>query len=121
MRQLGYLIILILSSTLAHAANPNAIHLNINSAQKLLTVNLKANPSTGFTWSIKSYDQELLKLIDSTYKPSSDRLGSDGDMIYVFSILKDKRPANTKLVFVYARPWEADPKTVQKIIVNFLP
>lgn len=77
------------------------------------TINLPANPTTGYNWNV-DYDYALLSLESSDYMASSSRaLGARGTSIYVFEPLRSGR---TTIYFVYKRSWEnivADTKAFQ--------
>jgi inhibitor of cysteine peptidase len=82
-----------------------------------LKVNLPGNPTTGFTWEIASLDQSLLKLVDHSYKPSSNLCGAGG--LFTFT-LNAEGQGNTELHMVYVRPWEKNSNPSQTFDVFIL-
>ncbi len=96
--------------------------MNVNVTAPELVINLPANPTTGFQWSLVKYDHDLLTLSSSNYeKPKTNLVGAGGQMHYVFQIKKGKvAPASTELKFKYARSWEPKTATLKTIKVKFI-
>ena len=76
---------------------------------KEFSILLVSNPSTGFGWKITlPVDQQTIKLLGSHYvAPQKTMIGAPGQEVYEFRAMT---PGETKVDFVYRRPWE--PKTV---------
>jgi predicted secreted protein len=77
--------------------------------EKLVKVNkefkipLDSNPSTGYTWKA-SFDKAFLKLKADRFKrPDKAFPGAGGTQTFVFLPMKQ---GNTKIEFIYKRPWE---------------
>ncbi|MFC3909406.1 protease inhibitor I42 family protein [Legionella dresdenensis] len=106
---------------LTGSAAADSMIIQLNSTDSSFEVTLPANPSTGYRWSVKSYDQELLRLVSSKYVAAQPQLiGSGGNMIYEFELLNGVAvPKLTSLVFSYARPWEREQETIQTVTVMF--
>lgn len=103
-------------------ANSNdTLTINVDSKQSNFTVTLKANPTTGYQWSVVKYDKKLLTLSGSQYqKPNTKLIGAGGQMVFTFTLNKGKSyPASTDMVFKYARSWEPDSATVQNVTIQF--
>lgn len=85
-------------------------------------VRLKANPTTGYTWSLVYFDKKLLHLTSSEYQaPKNHLMGAGGEMLYVFKVKKrSSYPGTTSLIFKYGRSWEQD-AIEKKITVQLLP
>jgi inhibitor of cysteine peptidase len=108
-------------AVLAHADDP--MSMNVSKDQSSFVVNLAANATTGFQWSVVEFDKDLLTLSSSVYqRPDTKLIGAGGRMLFTFSLNKGKTyPKTTDLSFKYARPWEKeDTGTVQKVTVNFI-
>jgi inhibitor of cysteine peptidase len=108
-------------SALAHANDPLSV--NVNKKESSFVINLPANPTTGYQWSVATFDKDLLTLSSGMYqKPDTQLIGAGGHMLYTFTLNAGKiYPKNTKIVFKYARPWEKkDAGSIQKVIVNFI-
>ena len=81
--------------------------INLNPCAKNFTISLAGNPTTGYSWTLDTYDKTLVTLEKSTYKPNKTELiGSGGSNIFCFSINKVQQGFTTKLSFSYKRPWE---------------
>ena len=81
--------------------------LNLQNNQFMIA--FPANPSTGYSWSIVSYDKTKLFLVSSQYMTpdKTRRIGAAGKMIYVFEVYDTPHyPMATRIQFRYARPWE---------------
>lgn len=96
--------------------------INVNTKQTQFVLSLAANPTTGYQWSVVSFDKNLLTLKSSKYlKSPSNLIGSGGQMQYIFSVNKGKKiPPSTNLQFKYARAWEPNAGTLKNVRVNFL-
>lgn len=108
-------------SALAHANDPMSV--NVDKKQSSFVINLPANPTTGYQWSLVQFDRELLSLTSSLYqKPDTKLIGAGGNMLYTFSLNKGKAyPKTSEIIFKYARPWEkAQMASWQKVIVHFV-
>ena len=108
-------------SALSLIGHADPLTVNVDKKQSSFVINLAANPTTGFQWTVVSYDKDLLTLSDSTYqKPNTQLIGAGGHMLFTFTINKGKAyPKSTDLVFKYARPWEKNSGTIQNVTVNF--
>ncbi|RUR12364.1 protease inhibitor I42 family protein [Legionella sp. km772] len=112
---------LMIASIFAHA--DDSISMTVPKNQPSFVVNLAANPTTGFQWSVVHFDKDLLALSSSVYQqPDTKLIGAGGRMLFTFSLNKGKAyPQSTELTFKYARPWEKDGSaTVQKVTVKFV-
>jgi len=69
-----------------------------------LTLELEANPTTGFTWRLESLDEQVLRLSgEPAYRSHSNLPGSPGTMTFAFEAAG---AGETELRLVYHRPWE---------------
>lgn len=98
------------------------LSMDVMNNQTSFEVNLAANPTTGFQWTVKNYDKNLLTLSGSKYKrPQTKLIGAGGEMVFSFTVNKEKTvPKSTKILFKYARSWETDTGKEQTVIVNFV-
>ncbi len=93
--------------------------LEMNTNQFVIT--FPANPSTGYSWSIVSYNSKQLHLIKSQYMtPDKTRqIGAAGKMIYEFEVLDaDVYPITSVIKFKYARPWDKSDSIDKTVIVS---
>jgi predicted secreted protein len=71
-----------------------------------LLVELAANPTTGYSWSLHLQGDKILSQGKSGYRlsdKSGNLVGSGGTEIWKF---RAQHPGSTRLDFSYARPWE---------------
>jgi inhibitor of cysteine peptidase len=110
---------LLLCSMWGNAADTMTINVAANSPQ--FVVNLPANPTTGYRWSLVRYDKNSVQLIGSNYQaPKTKLIGAGGTMTFTFAPIKGKSyPSSTKMAFKYARPWEPASGSVKNVVVNF--
>ena len=100
-----------------------SIHLSLQ--QKQFTLALKSNPTTGFSWQLKSYDTLHLHLIDHHYQhPTSQLIGAPGMEYFRFAVtdnlkqVNQAKPAGT-IRFSYARPWEKPASSEHDLVVTY--
>ncbi|KGP62862.1 hypothetical protein EP47_05185 [Legionella norrlandica] len=107
-------------SVLAQAGDD--VTMKVSSKDPSFVVSLAANPTTGYQWSIVTFDENLLTLSNSVYeKPQTNLIGAGGKMLFIFNLNKGKTyPKQTKMTFKYARAWEPASGTTKKVIINFV-
>lgn len=93
----------------------------VDPQQTNFVVSLEANPTTGYQWTVVHYNKQLLSLGRSQYqKAKSNLIGAGGRMLFTFNLKKGvKYPAETDLVFKYARAWEPQSSTIKTVSVQF--
>jgi len=74
---------------------------------EVLVLNLKSNPSTGYSWHARGLDQRILRQLDATeWIPDvPGKLGGPGVQVLRFAAVSR---GQVRLTLVYARPWEGD-------------
>lgn len=98
----------------------NIIQQDVNINSKIFSVELDANPTTGYQWFLKEYDKNLISLANTTYIPENpQRIGSGGKTIFTFKIVAKKIPDTTKIILIYKRPWEKQSSPPQIVEINF--
>lgn len=112
---------LLLVSMPSFSMDTSTIQVNANSTQ--FVIKLPSNPTTGFQWSVVSYDQTILKLKSSEFiAPQTKLIGAGGVMTYTFTLVSgETMPENTELEFKNARSWEPNSGMVKHITVHFNP
>lgn len=74
-----------------------------------ITIKLKANPTTGFSWFLAHYDDKLLIPISAKYYPPSDNklIGAPGFTVWKFRVRNNafNVPQMTNIALQYMRPW----------------
>jgi inhibitor of cysteine peptidase len=77
---------------------------NLESGDTLFVV-VQGNPTTGYTWEVKSNDESVLKMCSKTYKPLNPGVcGSPG--IFTFTFRPTLKKGTSDLALEYARSWE---------------
>ncbi|MCC5792945.1 MAG: protease inhibitor I42 family protein [Legionellaceae bacterium] len=112
---------IVLAFGLCHLGNAETVVMTVAPGQSLFTVRLAANPTTGYQWSLLRYNQSLLHFESSQYiRPQNNRMGAGGSMEYTFRLKAvDWYPAQTRLEYRYARPWEKKSGQNQTVRVLF--
>jgi inhibitor of cysteine peptidase len=97
------------------------ITLKVNPGQDSFVVSLAANPSTGYQWTVLSFDKSLLTLTGSGYqKPNKTLIGAGGTMVFNFALKsKGSYPTKTIIKFQYGRSWDPDSVKTQNVTVDF--
>lgn len=91
--------------------------------QQILSIKLKAIPTTGFIWSVKSYDKHYLKFIKSTYlkkQQDSQLMGAPLIEEFQFKVIKPLKAAS-KITFRLARSWEKNEAKESTFIIKLRP
>jgi predicted secreted protein len=90
------------SAAAATAAPPPQVALLVGDE---VTMSMRGNAATGFTWRIKSVDRSILKPLGSKYIPAKHPAGVKGTGgTFVFHLRALAR-GHTLLRFVYAQPF----------------
>jgi inhibitor of cysteine peptidase len=85
-----------------------------------MTIELPANPSTGFRWQVE-YDKDYLDLLAEDYRtgkePGDPRVGVGGTSCFTFRALK---AGLTKVSLKYQQPWRPKPVRVKtyNVLIN---
>jgi inhibitor of cysteine peptidase len=95
------------ASTLELTVQPNTVYFYFN---------LPSNPTTGYRWSIKSFDSSSLKFNHSDYKTTNSNLiGGGGVERFYFNVLAPQKGIDTYIELTYSRPWEKEVVNTQKV------
>jgi len=71
---------------------------------QVIKIELDSNPSTGFIWTIEEINKTCcIRIAESKYSRSSDKLGAPGKQCYV---VKAAQCGREELRFIYHRQWE---------------
>lgn len=86
---------------------------------KMFTLALESNPSTGYQWELaQPLDETKLKLVDSFYRePQTDRVGAAGVQLWLFRALAS---GETTISMKYVRPWEKDVAPVETVSLTVI-
>lgn len=83
--------------------------ISITATQPTFTIKLKSNPTTGYLWSLTSYDHKLISLKKHYFQHGNPKLiGAPGFEFWTFKVNPSAftAPHQTKIQFLYARSWE---------------
>lgn len=87
-----------------------------------MTIELTANPATGYQWrQVEPRHEDLLRFVSRDYVPSAPgRIGGGGTETLRFTALK---PGLACIDFEYVRPWEGDapPAKRRTVTVEIMP
>ena len=103
------------SKALTLDKNSNGKTVEMASGQRL-TIKLKGNATTGYSWILNKYNKKLVKFINVNYVVDNNKLlGSGGTWVTNFQVLK---PGRSEIRFIYKRPWEKDKPPSEKFFVE---
>ena len=83
----------------------------VKQAQPMFTVILQSNPTTGFSWALKSYDENFIKPVKRVYVAGPRGLiGSGGYEKWTFAVKPSGFvvPQTTNITLIYSRAWELE-------------
>ena len=99
---------------LTDADNNKEIPLEVGSQ---LVITLPGNPSTGYSWEVKSMDAAILGVVGEPQfvSDNTNLVGAGGQLSLTFEALK---AGSTTLELVYHRAWETDIAPLQTFTVK---
>lgn len=83
--------------------------ISITPRQPVFILKLKSNPTTGYSWSLKNYNKNLIKPVTHYYKhPDTSLMGAGGFEFWTFKALAPafQKPQELTISMIYIRPWE---------------
>lgn len=89
------------------------------------TITLRSNPSTGYSWFIKKYNPDFIKVIKHKYMPPISQLvGAGGVDVWTFELtpVALTAPHVLKISMLYTRAWVAqqeDQKPVKFTVISY--
>lgn len=90
-------------TTLASAGSQT---ITVMPGQTQLVIKLAGNPTTGYVWAAKAYDQSTFELTGNGYLPEkTDSVGAGGTYQFIFKILQPIQ-GQQKITLELKRPWE---------------
>ncbi|RAP37942.1 hypothetical protein B1207_02840 [Legionella quinlivanii] len=97
------------------------IFMNVDINHPHFSISLPSNPTTGYSWTLKKYNDKLYELMTHQFHPTKPKLiGAGGKTVFVFEVLKGVTlPKRSTFEFFYARPWEPQNGRTQKVIITF--
>ncbi len=111
---------LLLCSLFAYA--DKAITMTVDSSKQQFVVTLPSNPTTGYQWTVASYNKKIFKMTGSQFiAPRTRLMGAGGQMTFTFALNKGQSyPKSTQFHFTYARSWDKNSGTPTHVTVNFV-
>tara|TARA_Y100000588_G_C14118054_1_gene866080 strand:+ start:627 stop:1109 length:483 start_codon:yes stop_codon:yes gene_type:complete len=103
-------------------ASANTMTLDVDVNQSEFELHLPANPTTGYTWKVLSFDKTLLALEKEVFvsDEKTHKVGAGGTRIYIFKLIKrNMLPASTNILLRYGRSWDDTSKQDTTVIVQF--
>ena len=79
-----------------------------SSRGEIKRIRLAGNPTTGYSWELKSQNNDCVKVVNSDYeqdKTDTKVVGAGGNFYFDVQAVKS---GETELVFNYVRPWDKD-------------
>lgn len=100
---------IVLAATTTPAFTDPTKPIMLKQAQPDFDVNLASNPTTGYSWFIKSYPEQQLQLVSHQYNaPNTKLVGAGGYENWHFRAQANSflAPQIFTITFLYIRPWE---------------
>ncbi len=98
--------------------------LQVTPASTAVVIKVKSNPTTGYSWFLVNYNENLLSPISHKYYPPTSQLvGASGYEIWRFRVNTAAfiMPQITTITLQYSRPWEVNDNDQQSkftVVVN---
>src|SRR5205085_1476518 len=94
-------------------------NLMISAAQPEFTLQLKSNPTTGYSWFLREYNESLIVPVKHVFQApqKSTLMGAPGLDLWTFKMKPSAFivPQQTLIRLVYARPWQSNDGGTQLI------
>lgn len=83
------------------------------------TLQLKSNPTTGYSWFLREYDANLVTPVKHSFQKSTDErlMGAPGFERWTFRVKPGSFtvPQQTTLRLIYTRPWQGSDGSTQLV------
>lgn len=106
------------------ANNPANKPVAISPEQNILTINIQANPSTGYNWYLSQFNNQFFTLSSYQFTPGKTKMpGSPGTATFNFTINPSFHtgPYLSEIDFTYLRPWDMSSAVHQALWVLSIP
>ncbi len=106
------------------ANNPANKPVAISPDQNILTINIQANPSTGYNWYLSQFNNQFFTLSSYQFTPGKTKMpGSPGTATFNFTInpIFHTGPYLSEIDFTYLRPWDMSSAVHQALWVLSIP
>lgn len=95
-------------------------YIMLTKQQPEFILKLKSNPTTGYSWFLREYDQHLVIPIKQEYQQGKQKLliGAPGAELWTFKMNQNAFlvPQQTVLRFVYVRPWQSNDSATELLV-----
>lgn len=92
---------------------------SMSASQPTFIIKLKSNPTTGYSWFLREYDDSLITPVKHSFEKASNTnlMGAPGYELWTFTIKPAgfAVPQQTLLRFVYTRPWQGNDGSTQVV------
>jgi inhibitor of cysteine peptidase len=82
----------------------------VKKSEPVFTIILQSNPTTGYSWSLKNYDPNIILPLSRKFYPSTSKglVGAPGYEKWTFRVKAGgfTVPQLTSITLIYLRPWE---------------
>jgi inhibitor of cysteine peptidase len=85
---------------------------------ELLTVRLRAQSGTGYTWNIAGGASDLLPVNLVSRRVEQDKNAAPGAPVWEVFELNARKSGQTTVEFVYERPWERNVPAAKRVLVT---
>ena len=82
----------------------------------IFSIDLKGNPTTGYTWHYTIENGDLLQLVSETSMADSGLIGAGSTFTWQF---KAQKTGETRIVFKYYRSWEGEASVLPENIITY--
>ncbi|OGT43258.1 MAG: hypothetical protein A3F42_06880 [Gammaproteobacteria bacterium RIFCSPHIGHO2_12_FULL_37_34] len=95
-----------------------SLNIVVTKAHPEFTLQLKSNPTTGYSWFLREYSRNLIKPLKHSYQKSVGNLiGAPGYELWTFQVNPAGFvvPQHTTIRMIYARPWQGIDNSTQLV------
>lgn len=81
----------------------------VSKSSHSFSIELAANPTTGYMWFLKNFDQDFIKIKQHYFVPPKDqKIGAPGMDVWQFEVNPKAltAPLMVELNFTYTKPWD---------------
>lgn len=96
--------------------NEDKQNILVTADQPTFTIELKSNPTTGYSWFLREYDTDLITAVKHKFqKGQADLMGAPGYEVWTFKVKPAAFavPQQLQLRFIYTRPWQGSESSTQ--------
>lgn len=84
--------------------------ITVDSSKPTFSIIIKSNPTSGYTWLLKHYDENLISPVSRKFYPLTDKklVGAPGYEKWTFRVKSSGFvvPQTTNITLIYARSWD---------------